>query len=149
MALGVDVPAVQLPSRITEAGDAQFGIGLHARVGDDLVERCRNETKRILADDDVGIVVDVGDLDVYTITGIGHPETGDAPPDPTGHWVQKVNQISVIRFGSTVRRQIGSVVRTLAADSVFVVREKEALRKVKAIDLKPGMVLNTGEKVYW
>jgi len=116
---------------------------------DELVERCRKDANRILADDDVGIVVYVGDLDIHTITGVGHPITGDAPPDPTGHWVQKVNQISVKRFGSTVRHQIGSVVRTLASDSVFVVRENETVRKVKAADLKPGMILDTGEKVYW
>ena len=116
---------------------------------DKLVERCRNDANRILADDDVGIVVYIGDLDIYTITGVGHPITGDAPPDRTGHWVQKVNQISVKRFGSTVRHQIGSVVRTLASDSVFVVRENETVRKVKAADLKPGMILDTGEKVYW
>jgi hypothetical protein len=65
------------------------------------------------------------------VTGIGHPKTGDAPPDPNGHWVQKVNQISVKRFGSTVRHQIGSVVRTLASDSVLVVRDNETVRKVK------------------
>ena len=116
---------------------------------DELVERCRNDPNRILADDDVGIVVYVGDLDIHTITGVGHPITGHAPPDPTGHWVQKVNQISVKRFGSTVRHQIGSVVRTLDSDSVFVVRENETVRKVKAADLKAGMILDTGEKVYW
>src|SRR5215212_4167547 len=116
---------------------------------DELVERCRNDPNRILADDDVGIVVYVGDLDINTITGVGHPITGDAPPDPIGHWVQKVNQISVKRFGSTVRHQIGSVVRTLASDSVFVVRENGTVRKVKAVDLKSGMILDTGEKVYW
>jgi hypothetical protein len=37
---------------------------------DELVERCRNDANRILADDDVGIVVYVGDLDIHTITGV-------------------------------------------------------------------------------
>jgi len=41
------------------------------------------------------------------------------------------------------------VVKSLSADSVFVIRDGDALRKVRAIDLKPGMVLRTGEKVYW
>ncbi|SRR6266496_2241244 len=116
---------------------------------DELVEQCRKDTNRILADDDVGIVLYVGDLDIHTVTGIGHPKTGDAPPDPNGNWVQKVDQISVKRFGSTVRHQIGSVVRTLASDCVLVVRDNETVRKVKAVDLKPGMILDTGEKVYW
>jgi hypothetical protein len=116
---------------------------------DELIERCRkDDPNRILADDDVGLVLYVGDMDIYCVSGLGHPQTGDAPTDPTGHWVQKVHQISVVRFSSSVRRQIGSVVRSLPADSVFIVRDSEIVRKVKASDLKPGMVLDTGEKVY-
>jgi|GEM_PF-1431875 len=116
--------------------------------GDELIESCRKDANRILADDEVGLVVYVGDLDVHAVSGLGDPRTGDAPHD-RGRWVQKVNQISIKRFSGTVRRQIGSVVRTLANDSVFVIRENEKLRKIKAKDLKPGMVLSTGEKVYW
>lgn len=116
---------------------------------DRLIERCRSDPNRILADDEVGLVVYVGDLDVFVITGLGHPETGDAAPDAHGHWVQKVKEFTVVRFGTTVRRQIGSVVKTLSADSVFVIREGDIVRKVKAADLKGGMVLRTGEKVYW
>lgn len=116
---------------------------------DALIETCRSNPNRILADDEVGLVVYVGDLDVYTVSGLGHPETGDPPPDITGHWVQKVNEMTVVRFGSSVRHQIGSVVKSLSADSVFVIRDDQTLRKVKAKDLKPGMVLRTGEKVYW
>lgn len=116
---------------------------------DDLIERHRSDSHRILADDEVGLVMYVGDLDIYTVTGFGHPETGDPPPDASGCWVQKVNEVSIVRFGSSVRRQIGSVVKSLSADSVFVIRDGDALRKVRAIDLKPGMVLRTGEKVYW
>ena len=122
----------------------------HERVDvDELVERCRSNPNRILADDEIGLVVYVGDMDIYAVSGLGHPATGDPPPDMTGHWVQKVNQVSVVRFGSSVRRQIGSVVKTLAADSVFVVRDGDRLLKVKAKDLRPGMILRTGEQVYW
>jgi hypothetical protein len=103
----------------------------------------------MLVDDEVGLVMYIGDLEIYAVTGLGHPETGDPPPDASGYWVQKVNEVSVVRFGTSVRRQIGSVVKSLAADSVFVIRDGDALRKVRAIDLKPGMVLRTGEKVYW
>ncbi len=116
---------------------------------DELIEKCRRDPHRILADDEVGLVVYVGDLDIYTISGLGHPETGEPPPDANGYWVQKVNEVAVVRFGITVRRQIGSVVKSLSADSVFVIRDGDALRKVKAKDLRPGMVLRTGEKVYW
>lgn len=122
----------------------------HERVDvDELVERCRSNPNRILADDEIGLVVYVGDMDIYAVSGLGHPATGDPPPEMRGHWVQRVNQVSVSRFGSSVRRQIGSVVKTLSADSVFVVRDGSSLLKVKAKDLKPGMILRTGEKVYW
>lgn len=116
---------------------------------DELIECCRSSPNRILADDEVGLVVYVGDMDIYAVTGLGHPATGVPSPDVSGRWVQKVNQVSVSRFGSSVRRQIGSVVKTLSADSVFVVRDGDSLLKVKAKDLKPGMTLRTGEKVYW
>jgi hypothetical protein len=116
---------------------------------DHLIERHRSDPNRILVDDEVGLVMYVGDLDIYAVTGLGHPETGDPPTDPSGYWAQKVNEVSVVRFGTSVRRQIGSVVKSLSGDSVFVIRDGDALRKVKAIDLKPGMVLRTGEKVFW
>lgn len=116
---------------------------------DELIERCRLEPNRILADDEIGMVIYVGDLDVFALTGLGHPETGEPSPHSGGHWVQRVKEFSVVRFGSTVRRQIGSVIRTLPADSVFHIRDGNGTRKVKASDLKPGMVLRTGEKVYW
>ncbi len=115
---------------------------------DELIERCRTDSSRILADDEVGLVVYVGDLDIYAVSGLGHPETGEPPPD-SGRWVQKVNEVSRVRFGSRVRHQIGSVVKTLSADSVFVIQDEDRLLKVKAKDLKPGMVLRTGEKVLW
>jgi hypothetical protein len=122
----------------------------HERIDvDELVERCRSNPNRILADDEIGLAVYVGDMDIYAVSGLGHPATGDPPLGTSGHWVQRINQVSVSRFGSSVRRQIGSVVKTLSADSVFIVRDGDSLLKVKAKDLKPGMILRTGEKVYW
>lgn len=116
---------------------------------DDLIQRCRSDVNRILADDEVGLVVYVGDMDVYGVAGLGHPVTGHPPWDSNAYWTQKVNEVSLIRFGETVRRQIGSVVKSLPAGSVFVVRDGDKLRKVRAEKLKPGMTLHTGEKVYW
>lgn len=116
---------------------------------DELIERCRSDPNRILADDEVGLVAYVGDMDIYSVSGLGHPLTGEPPPDERGHWVQKVNEVSVVRFGESVRHQIGSVVKSLSADNVLVIRDGDSLRKVKARDLKAGMVLRTGEKVYW
>ena len=88
-------------------------------------------------------------MNIFSVSGLGHPATGVPHPLGEGQWVQRVNEISVIRFGGSVRRQIGSVVKTLATDSIFVIKDGNVLRKVKAQDLKPGMVLRTGEKVYW
>jgi hypothetical protein len=116
---------------------------------DDLIETCRADPNRVLADDEIGFVAYVGDMEIFSVSGLGHPVTGDPSPGQAGHWVQKVLEISVLRFGESTRRQIGSVVKTVAADSIFVVRDDNALRKVKARDLKAGMVLHTGEKVYW
>ena len=116
---------------------------------DDLIETCRADPDRVLADDEIGFVAYVGDMDIVSVGGLGHPVTGAPSLHEDGHWVQKVSEISVVRFGESIRRQIGSVVKTLATDSVFVIRDGNALRKVKAKDLKPGMVLHTGEKVYW
>jgi hypothetical protein len=116
---------------------------------DDLIDQCRADPNRMLADDEVGLVVYVGDMDIYRVSALGHPATGAPAPDSRGNWAQKVNEISIIRFGASVRRQIGSVVKTLSADSVLVIRDGDSLRKIKAADLKPGMILRTGEKVYW
>jgi hypothetical protein len=116
---------------------------------DELIEVCRMQPERILADDEIGFVAYVGDMNIFSVSGLGHPATGAPHPLGEGQWVQQVNEISVIRFGGSVRRQIGSVVKTLATDSIFVIKDGNALRKVKAQDLEPGMVLRTGEKVYW
>ena len=115
---------------------------------DDLIETCRANPDRVLADDEIGFVAYVGDMDIYSISGLGHPITGDPSPVQDGHWVQKVREISVMRFSESIRRQIGSVVKTMAADSVFLIKDGNTLRKVKAKDLEHGMVLHTGEKVY-
>lgn len=116
---------------------------------DELIERCRDDPNRVLADDEVGLVVYIGYLGIYNVSGLGHPETGAPSPVSTGRWVQRVNELSVIRAGESVRHQMGSVVKTMSSDSVFVIRDGDCLRKVKAKDLKPGMVLGSGEKVYW
>lgn len=115
---------------------------------DELIATCRSTPDRILVDDEVGFVAYVADLDIFAVTGLGHPVDGTPSPLPDGRWVQKVNEISIIRFGKQVRRQIGSVVKTMDADSVFVIVDGQGLRKVRAADLEPGMILNTGEKVY-
>jgi hypothetical protein len=114
------------------------------------VADCRKDERRILADDEIGLVIYVGDLNVFTVSGLGDPRTGAPPPHPSGRWLKKVSQISQMRFPApSVRHQIGSVVVSVSEDSVFVIVEKDRVRKVRGADLKKGMILATGEKVFW
>jgi hypothetical protein len=106
---------------------------------DVLVEQLRAEPKRILADDDVGLVLYVGDLGIYNLK----------PADGGEFLAQPVTEISRPRFSARVlRKQIGATVLSVTADAVFVVREGSTLKKVRAEKLEPSMVLASGEKVY-
>ena len=106
---------------------------------DALVERLRRERQRILADDEVGLVLYVGDLNLYSMKPT---ESGEFLATP-------VTEISRPRFsGRMLRKQIGATVMSVTADAVFVVRDGNALKKVRAEKLEPGMVLASGEKVY-
>jgi hypothetical protein len=40
------------------------------------------------------------------------------------------------------------VVLSVTADTVFLVRSGTSIRKVRAEDLRPGMIVASGEKVY-
>ncbi len=106
---------------------------------DALVETLRKEPQRILADDEVGLVLYVGDLNLYTMKPTESGEFLAAP----------VTEISRPRFSSRMlRKQIGATVPSVTADAVFVVRDGNVLKKVRAEKLEPGMVLASGEKVY-
>ncbi|WP_156954299.1 hypothetical protein [Paraburkholderia acidipaludis] len=106
---------------------------------DQIIEELRNDESRVLADDAVGLVVYVGDLDIYQLTPI---ETGE-------FLSQKVTQISRPRFSTKVlRRQIGARVMSITSDAVFIVRDGDILKKIRAEKLSPGMVLASGEKVF-
>ena len=106
---------------------------------DALVETLRKEPQRILADDEVGLVLYVGDLNLYTLKPTESGEFLAAP----------VTEISRPRFsGRMLRKQIGATVLSVTADAVFVVRDGDVLKKVRAEKLEPGMVLASGEKVY-
>jgi hypothetical protein len=106
---------------------------------DALVERLRRELNRVLADDEVGIVLFVGDLGLYNLIPT---ESGEFLAHP-------VKEIARPRFASRlVRRQIGATVLSVTADAVFIVRDENVLKKVRAEKLEPGMVLASGEKVY-
>lgn len=115
-----------------------------------IIEMARKDTRRVLADDDIGTVLYIGDLNIYTVTAVGHPKTGAPPPHRKGLWTKKVSQLSTVRFpNQEMRHQIGSTVVTVSADAVFVIRDGDRLKKVRGDCLKPGMILATGEKIYW
>jgi len=106
---------------------------------DALVERLRNEPQRVLADDEIGVVLYVADLGLYNLK----------PTESGGFLTQPVTEISMARFSTRVlRKQIGPTLLSVTADAVFVVRDGDTLRKVRAEKLEPGMVLANGEKVY-
>ncbi len=106
---------------------------------DALVERLRSKPERILADDEVGLVLYVGGLGIY----------GLKPTDGGEFLAQPVTEISRPRFVARIlRKQIGASVLSVTADAVFVVRDGSTLKKVRAEKLEPGMVLASGEKVY-
>jgi hypothetical protein len=106
---------------------------------DELVEKLRSDEARVLADDEVGLIIYVGDLEYYNLT-----------PTETGEFLaQPVTQVSRPRFPVNVlRKQIGARVFSVTEDAVFVIREGSSLRKVRAGKLEPGMVLASGEKVF-
>lgn len=106
---------------------------------DVLVDKLRNEKHRILADDEVGLVIYVGDLGIYTLK----------PTENRELLAQPVTEISRPRFTPKIlRKQIGATVLSVTADAVFVVRDGNSLKKIRAEKLEPGMILANGEKVF-
>lgn len=106
---------------------------------DVLVVRLRREPERILANDEVGLVMYVGDLGIYNLK----------PTEGGEFLAQLVTEISRPRFPTQMlRKQIGPTVLSVTADAVFVVRDGNTLKKIRAEKLEPGMVLASGEKVY-
>ena len=106
---------------------------------DTLVEKLRSERERILIDDEIGFVAYVGDLDLYNLT----------PTDSGEFFARKVNEISRPRFSTRLlRKQIGAAVLSVTADAVFVIRDGNTLKKIRADKLEPGMTLANGDKVY-
>jgi len=106
---------------------------------DALIEKLRGDEDRVLADDEIGLVLYVGDLGIYNLKPMGSGE----------FLAQPVTQISRPRFHTRIlRKQIGATVLSVTEDAVFVIREGQSLKKIRAEKLEPGMVLATGEKVY-
>lgn len=115
-----------------------FGDGRRVDV-DQLVDQLREDASRILADDEIGLVLYVGDLNLYSLK----------PTDLGGFLAQPVTEISRPRFSTKlVRRQVGATVLSVTADAVFVIRDGSSLRKVRAENLEPGMVLASGDRVF-
>lgn len=103
-----------------------------------LVEQLRAEPERVLADDEIGLVLYVGDRHLYSLKATESGEFLAAP----------ISEISRSRFGTRIlRRQIGATVMSVTSDAVFVIKEDQGLRKVRAEALTVGMILASGEKV--
>jgi hypothetical protein len=97
------------------------------------------EPSRVLVNDEVGIVLFIGGMGVYSLQPT---ENGD-------YLAQPVTELSRPRFSNQIlRKQIGATVLSVTADAVFIVRDGDILKKVRAERLEPGMVLASGEKVY-
>jgi hypothetical protein len=104
-----------------------------------MTEELRQDDKRILADDELGVVVYVGDFDLYSLRPL---ENGE-------FLAQKLYEISRPRFSTQlVRHQIGPTVFSMTADAVFLIREGETIKKVRADKLKKGITLANGDKVF-
>ena len=104
-----------------------------------VVNSLRKDSKRVLADDEFGTVLYVGDLDLYSLK----------PLDSGDYLAQKVTELSSTRFPQRLlRKQIGSVVLSVTEDTVFLIKDGDVIKKVRADALKKGMVLATGEKVF-
>ena len=83
-----------------------------------LVERLRGESERVLADDEVGLVLYVGGLGIYNLK----------PIDGGEFLAQPVSEISRPRFSSRVlRTQIGPTVLAVTAVAVFACRHVKPL----------------------
>jgi intein/homing endonuclease len=106
---------------------------------DEIFERYGNEEKRIIADDEIGKCLYVGDLEYYSAKELSNKQ----------YICQRLNEVRSSRFSTElIRRQIGGTVLTMTADTVFLVKKDDHIIKVRAEDLKKGMILGTGEKVY-
>jgi hypothetical protein len=105
----------------------------------EVIDRALRDESRMLSNDEVGLVVYVGDLGIYELTPVANG----------GFLARPVTQISRPRLPVPIlRKQIGARVFSVTADAVFVIRDGSALKKVRAEKLKPGMVLASGEKVF-
>jgi intein/homing endonuclease len=106
---------------------------------DEIFNRYGNDEKRIIAKDEIGKCLYIGDLDYYSLKTL-----------PDGQYIaQRLNEVRLSRFSTElIRRQIGGTVLSVTIDTVFLVRKDDQILKVRAEDLKKGMILTTGEKVY-
>ena len=106
---------------------------------DILLNKYKDDEKRVLANDEIGIVLYTADLDIYTLDVTPN---GDLVP-------KKINQIKKSRFGtSIIRLQIGAKVASYTADTIFRVKKDDYVIKIRADKIKKGMILESGEKVY-
>ena len=105
----------------------------------EIFEQYGNDQKRILADDEIGKCLYVGDLEYYSVTQLPNKQ----------YFYQKLKEVRLSRFNKgLIRHQIGATVLSVTLDTVFLIKKDNHIIKLRAEDLKKGMILVTGEKVY-
>lgn len=106
---------------------------------DVLIDKLKKDSKRVLVDDEMGIVIYTADLNYYSV----QPQTNG-----TINYV-RIHQIGKPRYSTPlIRRQIGNVVSSISSDTIFLVKEGNYIKKVRADKLEKGMILISGEKVF-
>lgn len=106
---------------------------------DNVVHDLIKQKERVLVNDEIGVVLYVGDLEFYNLT----------PTEDGMFLANKITEIRKSRFSTNIlRKQIGATVLSVTSDSVFIVRDGKSLKKVRAEKLVPGMILASGEKVF-
>jgi len=106
---------------------------------DELINNLIHENEKVLVNDEIGIIIYVADLDLFSLKYL----------DNGLILAEKIFQIKRNRFGTKlVRHQIGNSVFSMTSDTVFLIKEGDYIRKIRAESLQPGMILESGEKVY-
>ena len=106
---------------------------------DELFNSFDDDSDRVLVNDEIGTILYTADLDIFSLE-----VTSNGQPIP-----KKVNQLSRSRFSTPmIRLQIGGKIASYSSDTIFYVKKDDYIIKMRADNLKKGMILSTGEKVY-
>ena len=106
---------------------------------DELINNLIHNNERVLVNDEIGIIIYVADLELFSLKYL----------DNSLILAEKIFQIKRNRYGTKlVRHQIGNSIYSMTSDTIFLIKEDDYIRKIRAESLQPGMILKSGEKVY-